>query len=82
MLQKTPKSNHVFPPHQTDTCTFQLSFSTRARLACSRQTSRSTPEIYGSWKVELMFIFHQIAKRNWKWQIWVCLPGQAKAGIA
>lgn len=52
-----------------------IEFFTRTRLACSRQTSPSTPEIYGSWKVELMFIFFQIAKRNSKWQIWVCLPG-------
>lgn len=27
-------------------------------------TSHSTPEIYGSWGVELMFIFYQIAKHN------------------
>lgn len=27
-------------------------------------TSHSTPEIYGSWEVELMFILYQIAKRN------------------
>lgn len=35
-----------------------IEFFTRTRLACLRQTSQSTPEIYGSWKVELMFIFY------------------------
>lgn len=81
VLSQKTQIKSLFPPHQTDTCSFQLGVFTRTRLARARQTSHSTPEIYGWWKVELMFIFYQIAKRNAKWQIWVCLPGSAKAGI-
>lgn len=70
---RKPRSNHC--SHLIRHMHLPIEFFTRTRLACSRQTSHSTLEIYGSWKVELMFIFYQIAKRNSKWQIWVCLPG-------
>lgn len=57
-----------------------IEFLAQTRLAHIDQTNQSTLEIYGSWKVELMFIFNQIAKHNSKWHIWVCLLGYSKAG--
>lgn len=58
-----------------------ITFLAHKILANLHWTNNLALEIYGSLKVELMFILNQIATHNLKWHIRACLLGCSKAGL-